>query len=407
MRLAPGIALCSLLAATGCATVKPSADSPYTEVRLRDASDDLDADSLALAAARTVKALRYDENERGRFEIGGRSFTTNDLWATARHVIEVARIADHAGLAARLQRDCHFFAAKDAAKVTAYYEPVVEGRLAADARFRYPLYAPPSAEQLAAVAARLGRAPTRRDIEEGSALGGMALEVAWLDDPVSRFFLQIQGSGRLALEDGRERRIAFAGTNDAEYVSVGRIMLERGLLEAGAATAEDMKAWMRAHPAEARELMNANPRYVYFRLGPERSSLDDDGPAGALGASLVAGRSVAVDFDFIPRGALLFLRTEEPVLDAEGRATGKRPLARFAFAQDTGAAIRGPARIDLFAGGDETGRLAGSMNEAGEVYVVVCAHREQDRWIPDWGHRRWWPVGPRPGVSVRSNRRAN
>ena len=185
-----------------------------------------------------------------------------------------------------------------AAKVTGYYEPVLAARTAPDARFRYALYRAPSPEQMQAVARRLGRVPTRADIDGRHALAGLGLEIAWTDDPVARFFLHVQGSGRLVFPGGRSRRVGFAGTNGLAYRSVGSVMLARGILGKGNASAPAMRAWLAAHPSRRDALLFENPRYVFFR------EAGDEGPVGALGATLVAGRSIAVDEKFLPRGAV-------------------------------------------------------------------------------------------------------
>jgi membrane-bound lytic murein transglycosylase A len=267
------------------------------------------------------------------------------------------------------------------ARVTGYFEPVLRARVERDAKYRWPLYRMPTPAQLDELTARFGHVPTRADIDGGDALAGLGLELAWVDDPVDRFFLQVQGSGRLDLgpaaraaavdagkpAQSRGMRLAFAGTNGLDYRSVGAVMLEKGLLERGAATAPAMRAWLASHPAERDELLAANPRYVFFR------DRGDEAVTGSLGAPLVAGRSVAADPAALPPGALAWLATTQPVLDAAGRAVSRRPVTRFVFVHDTGAAIRGEARVDLFTGsGDAAGMAAGGMNEQGSLAVLLC-----------------------------------
>jgi membrane-bound lytic murein transglycosylase A len=218
-----------------------------------------------------------------------------------------------------------------------------------------------------AARARLGHVPTRADIDARGALAGSGLELAWADDPVALFFLHVQGSGRLVLGDGKVLAVGYAATNGLPYVSIASVMTRRGLFAPGLATAPAIRAWLLAHPRERDGILASNPRYVFFR---ERTS---GAPTGSLGVELTAGRSVASDDEAIPRGALAWLRTTRPVLDEHGEVKDRAPMARFVFAQDSGAAIRGPARIDLFVGsGEAAGLVAGNTNESGDLWLLLC-----------------------------------
>lgn len=361
------VLLPAAFAATGCSPLR-GVSVPASRAIAGDI-DDLDPASLALAAQRTAAAL--SSSKREHVTIAGREVPVSVL---VRSALDVARLAgrstDGADLTRRLARACRAVPATEPAKVTGYFEPLLRARREPDDDFRYPLYRLPSQAQMQAVRERLGHGPTRADIDAGGALDGLGLELAWLDDPVARFFLHVQGSGRLELADGTTMRVGFAGTNGFPYRSVGAVMLQEGLLSKGDATAMAMRRWLAAHPERRDELLATNPRYVFFR---------DNGAAGAtgaLGAELVAGRSIATDDAHVPRGVLAWLRTTRPLLDESGRLAGKEPLARFVFAQDAGAAIVGAARVDLFTGtGDEAGIEAGAMNEAGELAVLVCRSR--------------------------------
>ena len=266
---------------------------------------------------------------------------------------------------------CRWFRADEPARVTAYYEPHLAARPQRDERFRYPLYRLPGDATMAALRERLGRTPTRADIDGGSALDGLGLEIAWLEDPVERFFLHVQGSGRLVMSDGAVLAAAYAGNNGAEYRSVGSVMLQRGILQRGKASASAMRAWLSAaDPPERDELLFQNPRYVFFTL---RERARRRGPTGSLGVPLVPGRSVATDPAFVPPGSLLFLRTRRPLVDDAGALAGWEPLERFVFSHDSGAAIKGPARVDLYQGsGARAGAEAGYMNETGELFLLQC-----------------------------------
>lgn len=239
--------------------------------------------------------------------------------------------------------------------LTGYYEPVLDARREASARFRHPLYRVPADPAF--------RARPRREIDAG-ALSGRGLEILWLDDPVESFFLHVQGSGRVRLGDGTWVRVGYGGNNGHAYHSIGSELVARGEMTVEEATAPGIKAWLRSHPAEMLAILHTNPRYVFFReIGSTDGSDGAVGPAGAMGAALVPMRSVAVDPDVTPLGSVGLL--EAPLPDGT-------TFRRAVVAMDTGAAIRGPGRIDLFTGaGSEAGALAGVLRARGRV-----------RWLP-------------------------
>jgi membrane-bound lytic murein transglycosylase A len=202
----------------------------------------------------------------------------------------------------------------------------------------------------------------RADIEAGRAKTS-GKEIAWVEDAVDLFFLQIQGSGRIRLPDGSTLRVGYADQNGHPYRSVGRVLVERGELTVEQASMAGIKQWVIRNPDRAAALLNENPSYVFFRELPTNPPGSPDGPLGALGVALSAGRSVAVDKTMIPLGTPLFLSTTHPGNGA--------PLQRLVIAQDTGGAIRGPIRIDLFWGfGEDAGREAGRMRQPGQVWML-------------------------------------
>ena len=193
---------------------------------------------------------------------------------------------------------------------------------------------------------------------EAGALADRGLALVWVDDPVEAFFLHIQGSGRVALPDGGELRVGYAAQNGHPYYAIGRELLKRGHLESGKVNADSIKAWLRAHPALADEVMNTNRSYVFFR------ELTGPGPIGAEGLPLTAGRSLAVDRSVMPLGAPVWIDTLMP--DAAS------PLRRLMVAQDTGGAIRGAVRGDVFFGhGTEAEGLASGMAERGRWFLLL------------------------------------
>lgn len=259
---------------------------------------------------------------------------------------------------------------------TGYYEPLLRGSRTATRRYRYPLYGTPEdllRVDLSAFGLRdqpilRGRLENgqvvpyfdRGRIESGEA-PARGKEIAWVQDPVELFFLQIQGSGRIALPDGSFMRVGFAEHNGHPYRSIGRYLIEQGELSIEQASMQGIKAWARKHPTRLQELLNHNPRYVFFRELPVAGR---DGPPGALNVPLTAMRSIAIDPRYVPLGAPVFLSTTWPLSD--------KPLNRLMAAQDTGSAIRGAVRADFFWGfGDEAGKQAGRMRQTLRMWVLI------------------------------------
>ena len=240
---------------------------------------------------------------------------------------------------------------------TGYYEPELQGALQPDARYRFPIYRePPEA---------LVNSPwlTRREIETSDVMKDRGLEIAWLDDPVDRFFLQIQGSGRIKLRNGGMLRVGYGGSNGQPYRSIGVELVRRGVYSAHQVSAQVIKSWVRRHPDEGRELLYHNPAYVFFRKVTTVPA--ESGPLGAMNRSVTPGRSLAVDPGFVPLGAPVWLEKD-----------GDDPMRRLMVAQDTGSAIRGAQRADIFLGtGKRAGRLAGKLRDPGRMFVLLPIQR--------------------------------
>jgi len=245
----------------------------------------------------------------------------------------------------------------DPSLFTGYYEPELRGALRPDARYRYPVYAmPPEARESSPWL-------TRREILTSDVMRGRGLEIAWVDDPVELFFLQIQGSGRIRLPDGRMIRVGYGGANGHPYRSIGVELVRRGVYEAHQVSAQVIKTWVRRNPEAGEELLFHNPSYVFFRrideVPPER------GPLGAMNRSVTRGRTLAVDPAYVPLGAPVWIEKE-----------GQAPIRRLMVAQDTGSAIKGPQRADIFFGtGSEAGRAAGRLRDPGRMLVLMPIQR--------------------------------
>lgn len=231
---------------------------------------------------------------------------------------------------------------------TGYYEPLLHGSKTRHGVYQTPLYRLPLD--------RVEGVPyfTREEIERG-ALEKRGLELLWVNDVVDLFFLQIQGSGRVKLDDGSVMRIAYAGQNGYSYVGIGKLMKERGLLDN--VSMHSIKEWLRANPAEGQKLMWENASYIFFKQG------DDTKTVGAQNVPLTAERSVAVDKRFIPYGMPLYVNTT---------LAGDVPYQRLMIAQDTGGAIKGPVRADIFFGfGGQAEQFAGTMKGRGGWTLLV------------------------------------
>ena len=247
---------------------------------------------------------------------------------------------------------------------TGYYEPELEGSRVAQPGYA-PIYrAPPDLVRCTRPDGGTGRGRigpdgvctlyfTRGEIENG-ALAGRGLELAWAKDPVELFFLEIQGSGRVLMPDGSVMRVGYASQNGRDYVAIGRLLRERGVLPPGGANMASIKNWIRTNPAEGRALLRENPSFVFFR------ELTGPGPLGSINVPVTPRATVAVDPRFVPYGAPVYLTMDRP-----------EPNGIW-VAQDTGGAIKGPNRFDTFWGaGAEAVDLAGSMSAAGEALVLL------------------------------------
>jgi membrane-bound lytic murein transglycosylase A len=258
---------------------------------------------------------------------------------------------------------------------TGYYVPDFSGALERDETHRVPLYPTPSDLVTADLGAFrqelagekiIGRVQgasfvpyaDRAEIES-EGLEGKAVPVAYLADPVDAFFLQIQGSGRVTLPDGQAVMIGYEGANGRAYRAIGRDLIQRGEIPAEQMSMQAIRAWLEAHPDQAAEVMNLNPSYVFFRRLPGTDAL------GAEGTALTPEASLAVDRRLLPYGAPVFLDLSAPEAGIESR--------RFLLvAQDTGGAIRGPVRGDVFWGyGDGPGEIAGRMRGRGEAWILL------------------------------------
>ncbi len=261
---------------------------------------------------------------------------------------------------------------------TGYYEAALRGALTQGGVYQTPLYKRPDDLVLVGLgefkknwkgkrlAGRLENGQlvpyaSRSEIDAGK-LRGKNLELVWVDDPVDAFFLHIQGSGRVVFADGSTMRVGYDGHNGHDYTSIGRILIDRGEVSKEEMSMQAIRSWLAAHPDKGQELMRENSSFIFFR------ELKDDGPIGAQGVALTPGRSLAIDKRFLPLGLPLYLHTfTDPVTP--------NPISRLVVAQDTGGAIKGVVRGDVFWGfGEEAAMRAGKMKETGSFFALLPAN---------------------------------
>jgi len=244
---------------------------------------------------------------------------------------------------------------------TGYFEPELDGSPVRTPRFAWPIYRRPPELRDGQVF------HTRAEIEQGI-LRGRGLELAWLDDPVDVYFLQVQGSGRIRMPDGRVMRVGYAGRNGHQYRSVGQEMVRRGTHSLDQVSAQEIAGYVRNQAGT--ELLNINPSYVFFRRVDEVPA--EKGPIGAMGRSITAFRSVAIDPAFTPLGAPVWVEK-----------AGADPIRSLMVAQDTGGAIKGPQRADIFYGtGPAAGDAAGTVKDGGRMVLLLPIDRAY-AMIPD------------------------
>jgi membrane-bound lytic murein transglycosylase A len=206
---------------------------------------------------------------------------------------------------------------------------------------------------------------SREEIDGDGVLEGKGYGIAWLTDRIDRYFLQIQGSGIVRLEDGTYLRVNYAASSGRPYRSIGKLLIDRGEVDREEMSMQRIRSYLQDHPEKMDEVLFHDPSYTFFRLV-------EMGPLGNINVPLTTGRSIATDSRLFPKGALAFIITEKPIIDSRGEITGWKRFSRFVVNQDTGGAIRGPARVDLFWGEGEVAEIsAGNMKQKGKLYFLM------------------------------------
>jgi membrane-bound lytic murein transglycosylase A len=265
---------------------------------------------------------------------------------------------------------------------TGYYEPVIEGSLIKDAIYRFPIYARPddlTMVDLSLFSPRfkgeriMGRYTdqrvvpyyNRKEIENEGLLEGKTGVIAWLKDRIDLFFLQIQGSGKIYLDNGTTINVHYHATNGQPYRSIGKLLVDEEKIPLEEISMQKIRDYLRLHHEEIETVLNYNPSYVFFKI-------ESDGPIGYLEVKLTPGRSIALDRRLFPSGGLAFIETKKPLINGDGTIHKWTSFSRFVLNQDTGGAIRGPGRADIFWGSGEYAEIAaGHMQEFGSLYFLI------------------------------------
>ncbi|MGE5838334.1 MAG: murein transglycosylase A [Deltaproteobacteria bacterium] len=348
--------------------------------------DDMDLTSLREALERNLQYFGRLSSEH-EFVYGPHRYTCKQVMESQTALLETVRTAPGPKeLNERVRKEFQLYraAGRDGNVLfTGYFEPVLQGRLRPDNTFRYPIYRKPDdlikidlslfheefrGKSLMARIEGKSVIPyySRQQIAQGKALEGRGLELAWLKDPVDVAFLQIQGSGRLDLGDGRRIRVGYSEKNGLPYRSIGRCLLDLGLITREEMSMQAIRRILTERPEIVEEVLNYNPSYVFFRdLG--------EGPLlGSINTPITPGRTLALDSRLFPAGAIGWIRTQKPKVNDRGEIVAWEKFSRFVLNQDTGGAIKGPGRADLFWGSGPYAELAaGHMRHEGELYILM------------------------------------
>lgn len=338
--------------------------------------DDLDRRSLKTVLQQSLSALEQKPGSQA-FSLGQKQVSVdrvrNSLGAF------LALLNRPGDLALEVRREFDLYRATTPVLFTGYHEPELQGSFIRTERYRYPLYRRPTdlvkvdvsqfttqlfPQDVYGRVANGGLVPyfSRAQIDGQRMLAPQHKELVWLDDPVERFFLHIQGSGKIRLPDGTWFRVGYAASNGWPYRSIGKMLLGQGKLQSGEASAQGIRHYLRRHPAEQDQILFHNRRYIFFRVVSA-------GPLGSLGVPLTPGRSIAIDPNWYPPGAVGFIRTTRPHLKENGQVSWQ-PFSRFVALQDRGAAITGPGRADIYWGSGPQPE-AGLMAQRGELYIFL------------------------------------
>lgn len=368
---------------------RPTADIQLPVMETADMAggiDDIDLPSLETAIERSLQY--YEKIKAPSFRFGDRDISISELKSTLIDFRAIVRSADSNEIKINRIRESFEFISppgQDAPRAvifTGYYVPTLEGSRVRTERYRYPIYGKPDDlivvnlgkfdvkyknEQLIGRMERGELTPyySRDEIDRKGALAGRRLEFLWVDDPVALYFLHIQGSGKIRMSDGQVMVISYAQSNGRQFRPLSRTLVEKGKLTPAEISYAGIRNYLKQNPSEIEDLFGDNDRYIFFR------PVERD-PLGSLQLPVTSGRTIATDPDVFPKGSLALIKTQKPLLDANGHILRWVPIFRFVLNQDAGAAIKGPGRVDIFCGdGPNAEQMAGSLKEKGDIYIML------------------------------------
>ena len=393
------VLLALMLPLLACAPeVKPPVEAPQALVKLRphqfpDFSDDMPYSSLLTSIHKSLDYLkRLDPSTSFRF--GPDTFTACHLARSMEAFEELIRKSPSTDkLREAIETSFWVYSSvghdgEGRVLFTGYYEAVLRGSLHSSPDYPYPVYRKPddwvtvdlglfnpkyAGERITGRYANQTVIPgfSREDIDSKGHLRQKECELLWVSDRVELFFLHIQGSGRVLLDDGTVLHVHYDCSNGRPYRSVGRLLIDEQSISEDEMSMQRIRTYLKNHPEETERVFNHNESYVFFRLV-------DQGPIGAIEVPLTPGRSVATDQRLFPRAALAFIETDKPLVDQDGTIRSWEPFGRFVLNQDTGGAIKGPGRVDLFWGtGPYAEMAAGHMKHQGRLYFLVLKQVEE------------------------------
>ena len=352
-----------------------------------DFSDDLEFEGLEFSISKSLDYLQRVPADR-TYQFGKDHYDAEHLIKSLQYFLDFIRTGPSSKELKKFIRS-NFIVYQSVGRdqkgevlFTGYYEPHLSGRLYRDEEYRYPIYALPNDlieidlsafdekyEGESIVGRYTGQTVVpyydRQQIDEEDALVGKAEPLAWVKDPVDVFFLQIQGSGKIFLDTGEVINVHYHGTNGRPYRSIGRLLIEEQKIPKEEMSMQKIRSYLQAHPEEMAPVLNHNPSYVFFKLEPE-------GPLGYISVLLTPGRSIALDKRIFPPAALAYIRTKKPVVNGAGQIDSWADCNRFVLNQDTGGAIRGPGRADLFWGNGPYAEIAaGHLAHTGKLYFLI------------------------------------
>jgi membrane-bound lytic murein transglycosylase A len=352
--------------------------------------DDMNFKLLSLAIQRNLSYLKRLDPQRA-FYYGSHQIPCRQIFDTQTLFLEIIskkQNADRFNKEIRKRFRIYRAVGRPSNKkvlFTGYYEPVCDARLQPDDTYKYPIYRTPNdlikvdwshsnkTHPRKSVVARIHNNRilpyyTRYEIEIEKVLEGKELEIAWLRDPVDVYLLHIQGAGRLKLPDERKILVNYHTSNGRPYRSFGRYLLDEGFLKRSELSIQRVRQYLTSNPEVFKKVLEYNDSYTFFRQVQE-------GPLGNIEVPLTTGRSLALDAELFPKGALAFMSSKKPSIDHQGKVTGWSEFSRFVLNQDTGSAIKGPGRADLFWGtGQKAEAAAWQFKQEGDLYMLIKKH---------------------------------